>query len=96
MGSSFFLRGGIAAVSTARFDIPLGNGCTLYPQQPGATALAPISAAGTASLSLPVPNNLALLGAELYAQWFVIDPAGAFGPNIASLSDGLLATIGDV
>jgi hypothetical protein len=87
---------GIAAVSTGRLDIPLGNGCTLYPQQPGATALALTSGAGTASLSLGIPNNVALLGAALYAQWFVIDAAGAFGPNIASLSDGLVAAVGDV
>jgi len=87
---------GVALLSLARQDLPLGGGCTVYPQLPGATAVFPTSATGTASLVVPVPANQALLGQDVYAQWFIIDPAGTFGAGLASISDGLHATIGDV
>ena len=87
---------GVALLSTARLDVAVGNGCTVYPQLPGATALRAVSAAGTASLPVAVPNNSALLALALYAQWCVVDPAGAFGPGVGALSDALRVTIGDV
>jgi len=87
---------GVGLFAMARLDLPLGNGCTVYPQLPGVSGLLQVTATGTASITLTVPPHRALLGQDVYAQWFIIDPAGAFGPGLASVSDGLRATIGDV
>lgn len=51
------------------------------------------SGAGIASLTLGIPNQPSIAGAELFAQWAVIDPAGTFLPGIA-VSDGLQFRVG--
>ncbi|MCA8964495.1 MAG: LamG domain-containing protein [Planctomycetes bacterium] len=83
-------------VAFSRNDMPLGNGCTSYPQLPGVSSLMGVSGAGTASVNVSIPAAPALIGFQLFAQWGVIDPAGAYGPGVAALSNGLQATIGDV
>lgn len=80
----------------SRNDMPLGNGCTSYPQLPGVSSLMGVSGAGTASVNVAIPAAPVLIGFQIFAQWGVIDPAGAYGPNVAALSNGLQATIGDV
>ncbi len=50
-------------------------------------------AAGTASLSLPIPASPAFLGASFYFQWIVRDTASTWG-NVASFSAGLRILIG--
>lgn len=53
---------------------------------------APTSGSGTATLSIPVPNNDKLVGAKLHHQWMVVDS----GANMLGLSfsNGGTATIG--
>ncbi|MFM1871598.1 MAG: hypothetical protein RL398_1020 [Planctomycetota bacterium] len=79
-----------------RNDFPLGGGCTLYPMIPGVTAMLQTSGVGTASASLAIPAAPSMIGLTVFAQWTVLDPAGAYGPGVAAFSDGLRATIGDV
>jgi hypothetical protein len=54
-----------------------------------------ISGAGTASVSVTIPAAPALVNLKIFAQWGILDPAGAYGPNVAAFSGGLEATIGD-
>ncbi|MCC6786159.1 MAG: hypothetical protein IT457_25165 [Planctomycetes bacterium] len=74
--------------------LPPAVGCGLLVAPPaiaGPTLLS--SGAGIASLPLGIPNLPSIAGAELFAQWAVIDPAGSFLPGIV-LSDGLQFRIG--
>ena len=53
-------------------------GCTLYSS--GEVFIPLPNAAGTASLTLPIPNNAALVGGVFYNQAIVVDPpANSFG-----------------
>ncbi|MFM1871599.1 MAG: hypothetical protein RL398_1021 [Planctomycetota bacterium] len=79
----------------ARNDTAVGNGCTIYPLLPGVGSLMGISGAGTASVSVTIPAAPALVNLKIFAQWGILDPAGAYGPNVAAFSGGLEATIGD-
>ncbi|MCA8966461.1 MAG: LamG domain-containing protein, partial [Planctomycetes bacterium] len=85
-----------ALFAFARNDQAIGNGCTSYPQLPGVTSLLLTSGVGAATAPVSIPANPSLIGLEIFAQWGVLDPAGAYGPNVAAFSGGLRATIGDV
>ncbi|MFO1078139.1 MAG: LamG-like jellyroll fold domain-containing protein [Planctomycetota bacterium] len=80
----------------ARNDTPVGNGCTIYPQLPGVAALLGVSATGTAGVSVAIPASPTMINLRIFAQWGVLDAAGAYGPNVAAFSAGLEATVGDV
>lgn len=43
-------------------------------------------AQGTASFPIPLPNEPALVGATVYAQWGVVDPAGSLATSFANLA----------
>ena len=80
--------------AAAPHNVPLGGGCTLYLKDPIVILPAVTNAFGFAEhASLPIPINLALGGATLYAQAFVDDPAG---PALSlSFSAGRKLVIGD-
>ncbi|MCB9882980.1 MAG: LamG domain-containing protein [Planctomycetes bacterium] len=82
-------------LGVSRIDLALGFGCTLYPLPSGITLNTVVSGTGTASIPATIPMDRFLIGANMFAQWVVLDPNGAFGPNVASASDGLQMTVGD-
>ncbi|MFK7742076.1 MAG: hypothetical protein AB8H80_17300 [Planctomycetota bacterium] len=75
------------------FDLaPLGaTGCNLL-TSPDATALTTTDAAGSAQVTLAIPNNPALLNAEFAAQWFV--PDATIGTLGLAASEGASFVIG--
>jgi ELWxxDGT repeat protein len=78
-----------------RSELALGGGCFLWVGLPVPLALSTItSAAGVGSIGLPIPAGSELVGAELFVQWAVADPNGAFA-GAASISDGLRVVIGN-
>ena len=80
-------------VGIAPTQIAIG-GCRVLVAPPQIDAgIALLDANGQGSAGLPVPANPALLGAQLFAQWIVLDPNGQL-LGIASLSDGLRIQIG--
>jgi hypothetical protein len=86
--------GGIL-LAFARNDTPVGNGCTIHPLLPGFSALVGVSGAGTASVALAIPAAPTLVNLQIFAQWGVLDPAGAYGPGVAAFSGALELTLGD-
>lgn len=86
-------RHGAQHEPTSTFNVSLGNGCFLYTAPPPLNFFAGTSPIGTASIPVPVPAVPQLVGAELWWQWAVVDPNGAY-VNLASLSDGLYTVIG--
>ncbi|MBK8977824.1 MAG: PD40 domain-containing protein [Planctomycetes bacterium] len=72
---------------------PVGGGCTLYLQSPIETVAAVANAAGFASCSVSVPDDIALRGLSLFLQAFAVDPQGpAFG---LTFSNGVGLLVGD-
>ena len=80
-------------VHTSRMDVPLGGGCTLYPSLPAFGVNLTIGPAGAASVSLPIPDTPSAIGVEIFFQYAIVDPLGAY-LNLANLSDGLRIVIG--
>ena len=72
--------------------MPLPGGCTLY-ATPQVAVGSLTDAAGQASLSVPIPLQVGLVGAGLFAQALVADPLGMFAGALA-LSQGLDLVIG--
>jgi ELWxxDGT repeat protein len=78
-----------------RADLAIGFGCTVYP-----SLVPPISvnmvtdALGQTTLNLPIPAPPSNAGFNLYFQWVVADPSGAFGPGGVALSNGLRVQTG--
>lgn len=73
-------------------NVPLGNGCALYVQNPFASTIWFTDAHGFAEIPTPIPAALALRGVALTAQAGVLDPAAPLG---FVLSQGLVFTVGD-
>jgi hypothetical protein len=85
----------VMLLGAKRGSVALGGGCFLWLSLPIPLALSTLTdAGGSASIGLPIPNGIELLGAELFLQWAVADPSGAFA-GVASLSDGLHVVIGN-
>ena len=80
---------------TARRDLSIGGGCVVHPSLPAIGAGTATDPSGFAFFRFAIPNDRALLGLTLTSQWTVVDAAGAFGPGIASFSNGVGWTIGD-
>ncbi len=85
----------VLLLGPTRIDVPIGFGCTIYPQLLGLSLSATVSGTGLASIPTTIPNDRFLIGANIYAQWAALDPGGASGPGVASSSNGLRLTIGD-
>ncbi len=66
----------------------LGGGCTLLVQNPLVAFTGTTDLDGTALAPLPLPNVPQLVGAEVFTQFAVADPAGTF-LGLAAFSDGL-------
>jgi hypothetical protein len=79
--------------STGPVGVPLlgAPGCDLY-ATPTALDLTMITAAGTASLPITIPNSTVFTGVIAYHQWAVLD-VGANQLGIV-MSDGGIATVG--
>lgn len=93
-------RGGSAtvlALAAASARIPV-SGVTLLVDPTTLVALGPLltngtsggAGTGSASLPMPIPAATRLLGAALFAQWFVADPAA---PSGLAATDGVRATL---
>lgn len=80
--------GGTLPFSFAGIGAP---GCNML-AEPIVDLPAMVDAGGNASISIPVPNNTALIGSIAYQQWFVVDPpANALG---TVLSNAAKVTVG--
>ena len=69
--------------SPGLFYLPFGHGLFVTDAQ------------GTASFQLPIPNNPALTGLKVYAQWLAEDPSGSFpiGPFLFQSSESRMFVI---
>jgi len=72
--------------------VPLGSGCTLYPGGTAVSVAGTTSAAGFASVPIPVPAAPALAGLEAVFQVGAPDPAAAPG---VQLSNWVRVVLGD-
>jgi hypothetical protein len=70
-----------------------GPGCSVYGSGELLTPTA-TTAAGTASLAIPVPNLLVLISASIYHSWLIADPAAPANPLGITASDGGVAVVG--
>jgi hypothetical protein len=73
--------------------IAFGGGCTLYVLPPSLLLTALSGSNGIASYPLGVPPDPRLLGAVLFAQGVVLDPASSWSAGFA-FSDGLQLMLG--
>lgn len=80
----------LSATSSA---VSLGGGCTLLPQSPLIPLTGSTDSVGTARAPLPIPNVPQLAGVELFVQFAVVDPAGAFR-GVGAFSNGLHLVVG--
>ena len=74
-------------------DLDLGGGCTMLIALPAASTLRFTDGLGADAFVFGVPASPALLGFDLYFQYAVFDPAGAF-TGILALSNGLRVQVG--
>lgn len=79
----------LGATSNANFNVA---GCVQLVQPGQAALLVPTSASGVAAVALPVPNNPAFVGVELFFQVAALDAAAPAG---FTLSRGLRLRVGD-
>ncbi|MEM7307617.1 MAG: hypothetical protein AAF682_13145 [Planctomycetota bacterium] len=56
-----------------------GIGVSFAPSSAPSLNVLQVGANGGATQGIPLPADPALLGVDVYAQWAVVDPAGAFG-----------------
>ncbi len=82
-------------VGFAPGELPIGGGCSLlWSLAAPSISLASVSdGRGEATVSVPIPDDLNLEGLQLYCQYVVIDPAGAY-INLAAFSSGVRAILG--
>jgi hypothetical protein len=73
--------------------LQLGGGCTLYLLGDPVPLSTATNSSGFASVRLMVPPEVALRGATVYAQGFVVDPMGPFAG--LAFSAGLRIVLGD-
>jgi len=74
-------------------EIPLGSCTLLVTPAPVVILPATATAQGSASVSILVPNDPALIGGLAAFQWVVTETGGPFF-GVAGLSDGLLVIVG--
>jgi hypothetical protein len=96
--------GANAALMLSRGESPTASGsCTIWIDLTPGIGILPVGNLGfvtvdnlgSAAVSIPIPNDPALLGLTVYAQWIAADPLGGFsiGGAFYSLSDVALITI---
>ena len=73
--------------------LDLGGGCTVLVALPAASTLRFTNGLGADAFVFGVPASPALLGLDLYFQYAVFDPAGAY-LNALALSNGLRVQVG--
>ncbi|MFT7537152.1 MAG: hypothetical protein ACI85K_003108 [Hyphomicrobiaceae bacterium] len=71
----------------------LGGGCKHYLAGPTSSIMRFTNASGTGTFVFGIPNNPALVGANLYFQGAVFDSAGAFAAVLAA-SNALRIQVG--
>ena len=69
----------IVLLGTKPSDIRLGASCRLYVQGGAPFAAAVLSGTGFASIDLPIPKRVELVGADAFFQAVILDPQGAWG-----------------
>lgn len=94
-GAPAILFLGLSRTNFGPLPLPLalGGGCNLLTDITatfGVALMGSGSGAGTASLFIPIPNNVALNGTNLFFQWAVIDSLGASPLGIAMSNGGAL------
>jgi len=83
----------VLMLAGARSDLPAGA-CTLYPDLASSVFITlGTDVGGSVFAPLPLPSLPSLLGAQLWLQWAVADPAGQL-LNLVSLTNGLYVVIG--
>lgn len=85
----------VLLLNFARSDVPIGNGCTLYPAAPAIGIQAATNFGGQAFFGFALPADPALVGGQMFGQWAVADLGGAAGPGLAALTRGLRLVFGD-
>ena len=85
-------RPAMIALGLGAANLPIGNGCTLYIQNPLATFVWFTDAHGCWHQPITLPNLLALRGVAAVAQGAVLDPASAGG---LAMTQGVTFVIGD-
>jgi hypothetical protein len=70
--------------------LPGAPGCSIF-AAPDVTEAQAISAMGTASGTITVPNSVTLMGLEVFHQWAVLDTVNTLGIVV---SDAGKATVG--
>ena len=74
-------------------DVPLGGGCSLLQDALVVSSVAVDPSGQATGAAIAIPSSGALVGTSLYAQYAVLDPAGAFAA-LLSFSGGLRAIVG--
>jgi len=82
----------VLVLGAVPLDLPLPGGCRLLVDM-ALTLGSGSDAAGAGAVPLAIPGGRELLGASLYAQWFVIDSGGGLFGALAA-TDGLRVSIG--
>jgi hypothetical protein len=82
----------VLGVGSSLGGVPLGSGCTLYPGGTAVSLAGTTSAAGFASVPVPIPAAPALVGLEAVYQAGAPDPAAALG---VQLSNWVRIVLGD-
>lgn len=84
---------GVNSASWSGVPLPfsLGGGCLLYQDLVNAISIVLQGSGagkGSASVPLPIPNQPALAGGTVFAQWLVLDPAAANAFGLATSNAG--------
>jgi len=68
--------------------------CTLLVTLPASSSMRFTNGLGTDTYVFGVPASPVLVGFDLYFQYAVLDPLGAYGPGLAAFSNGLKVQVG--
>lgn len=82
----------VLALGAVPLDLTLPGGCRLLVDML-VTVGTFADATGAGAVPLAIPNQLGLLGAALYGQWFIVDPGGGLFGTLA-MTQGLRVVIG--
>jgi ELWxxDGT repeat protein len=83
----------VMLLGSSRSYVPIGAGCEVLVGGDAFGLPFGTDASGRGSFALPIPQEPALQGAELFAQAAIVDPGGAYR-GLISLSDALLVLVG--
>ena len=83
----------VMLLANASASLVLGGGCTLYVGGTVANLPATTNASGVATVPVAIPNNLAFVGVELWAQFGIADAGGSY-LGAVTISDGTHLLLG--